>query len=180
MPILLGTDPTKAFKEIGRLDTAINALIKKHGGTPRSRKTSTTPGGTKVRAAFTGRIQSKLASAIERTTRGLAGELQSETPRWSYWLRANWNHQQGSFPTLGITPSPKRKKGLYRDFVQPIIGGVSLDGTRPQYFYNNVEYAAKVAAGNFNPSEASRADWFLSIQQFHISGRYLLNSIQRA
>jgi hypothetical protein len=130
---------------------------------------------------YTAGLVEKISLAVEHSTKLIAYDLGDQTPRWSSWLRANWNHTQGRYPVLGSTPDPKRERGLYGDFVKPILGNVELDGTLPQYFYNNVSYAEDVAMGNYpGVQDDIPIDWYFQIEQHHASGKYMKVAIAYA
>jgi hypothetical protein len=180
MSVLLGTDPTKAYKQIDRIEKALQRMAAKH------KSTSVAPAPVKVgsgnaSAKYTADLVEQTSLAVEHCTKLISYDLGNQTPQWSSWLRANWNHVQGKSPSLGITPSPKRNKGQFRDFVQPIIGNVDLDGTQAQYFYNTVSYAEDVAMGNYpGVDDSIPLDWYFQIEQHHASGGYMRTAVEYA
>jgi hypothetical protein len=125
-------------------------------------------------------LRDKVADTVVRATKAIASDISSESPRWSYWLKANFNHAQGAKPTLGVTITPEpREKGQFKSFVDSIVGNVNLDGTKAQYIYNTADYAEDVALGDF-PAVSARVDWYLDIQQFHAGGSYVRNAAKLA
>ena len=176
MSISIGTDPAKAFSDLGRLEREIRSMIKRNGGKLNPSASSVSK-GKRNEVRYTGNLRAKLADAIEGATRLIASDIESDSPQWSSWLVSNFKHVEGQKPVFSIIPEPAvKKRGLYSSLVEPIIGSKKIDGVKPQYIYNNVNYAEAVALGDF-PGISASLDWYLSIGQYHISGGYLRKSI---
>lgn len=173
--VVIGTDPTQAFEQLERIEKALRNLGKGRGIDRSGPKGSPSASGEKT-ANYTARIAEGIAIAVEHSTRLLAFDLLDATPRWSSWMAANWNHEQGSYPDITPIPTPNRDKGYYVEFVGPIIGNVDLDGYKPQYIYNSAQYSGYVAEGEF-PAESAPADWYLAIEQYHRGGGYIKSGI---
>jgi hypothetical protein len=179
MPISIGTDPTKAFADLSRLEREIRSMIRRNGGDLRPSASGVSK-GKRNSVRYTGALREKVADTVARTTKAIAADISSESPRWSYWLKANFNHAQGSKPSLAVTPTPlPREKGDFAGFVGSIIGNINLDGTKAQYIYNTVSYAEDVALGDF-PAVSADFDWYLKIQQFHAGGSYVRQAAKLA
>lgn len=177
MSISVGTDPTKAFNDLSRLERKIRAMIRRNGGALRPSASSVSK-NRRNEVRYTGELRVKLAKAVEETTRSVASEIEANSPRWSSWLASNFEHTQGAKPAFGVIPEPVPKtRGQFSALVQPIVEGKALDGTKPQYIFNNVNYAEEVAKGNF-PGISAALDWYLDIGQFHVSGGYLRKAIK--
>lgn len=176
MPISIGTDPTKAFTDLGRLEREIRSMIRRNGGDLRPSASSVSK-GKRNSVRYTGALREKVASVVEITTTDIARAIGFYSPKWSSWLRSNFEHAQGAKPPLSTLLSPAvKKRGQYASQVEPIINGVKLDGTKPQYIYNTVDYAAAVARGDF-PGISASLDWYLDIEQRHAGGRYVRDAV---
>ena len=190
---LISTDATKAFKAIDSFEKKLAAKLGKRSGAIKLKK-----------------LRDAIEQSVSQTTRDVTIEVFSETPAWSYWMKAHWEIEQGPDPDRSTTPGPPRQvtgpgfeyfNQQNLDFARaepgtvedPLVGAfaafanidfiyaVDLDGTKPQHILNRAEYAEYVADGNFpSAAETERADWYISVGELHETGYYFKRNFEKA
>lgn len=191
MPVSIGIDAGRAYKELGRVEREIRAMVRKAGGNP-GPSASRVSRGKRNQTRYTGKVRQAIAKTVEEAIKDVSIDIANASPVYSGWLRANWNHQQGAKPALGVTPTPpqvlefRRSQGdpdvepPFLEFFDDIIPrSIDLDGEKAQYIYNTVEYADDVTEGLF-PAISAPRDWYITIRQKLSSGKYIRSAIDRA